>query len=105
MPDVNGTVASHKDPIIIEKIITLIGVIGSIINAMAAIVLPKYIIDNKYFFEKFLPKAPAPIDPIILNRPITAIANAPSVAVELHTTLIKLSCEIGLLASAINAGK
>ena len=40
MPDVNGTVASHKDPITIEKTTTDTGVIGSIINAIAAIVLP-----------------------------------------------------------------
>ena len=37
MPDVRGTVASHNDPITIEKTTTDVGVIGSIMNAIAAI--------------------------------------------------------------------
>ena len=40
MPDVRGTVASHKAPIIIENITTLSTVIGKIINAIEARVLP-----------------------------------------------------------------
>ena len=28
-PDVNGTVASHKDPMTIENIVTVIGVVGN----------------------------------------------------------------------------
>ena len=40
MPDVRGTVASHRDPITIEKTTTDVGVMGSIINAIAAKVLP-----------------------------------------------------------------
>jgi hypothetical protein len=41
IPEVRGTVASHKVPITTEKIITESGVIGNIINKMAAIVLHK----------------------------------------------------------------
>ena len=40
MPEVRGTVASHKEPIIIEKTTTDVGVIGSIMKRMAATVLP-----------------------------------------------------------------
>ena len=40
IPEVNGTVASHKDPITIENKTTEVGVIGNIINAIAAIVRP-----------------------------------------------------------------
>ena len=40
IPEVNGTVASHKDPITIENTTTDVGVIGNIINAIAAIVRP-----------------------------------------------------------------
>ena len=61
--------------------------------------------DNKYFLVKCLPIAPAVIDPIILNRPINAMERAPSDATELQTILIKLPWIIGLLASAIKAGK
>ena len=78
---------------------------GNIINAKAAKVLPVYIIDNRYFLEYLFPKAPAPIDPAILKKPIIAIDKAPNAAVELQTKLIKLFWGIGLLASAINAGK
>ena len=49
--------------------------------------------------------APAVIDPTILNNPIKAIDNAPKDATLLQITLIKLPCIIGLLASAMNAGK
>ena len=55
--------------------------------------------------EKFLPRAPAEIDPIILNKPMTAMDKAPREAVELHTKLIRLFFTIGELASAIRAGK
>ena len=41
IPEVRGTVASHKDPITMEKIATDVGVIGKIINKIAAIVLRK----------------------------------------------------------------
>ena len=40
IPEVKGTVASHSDPIIIENIATDVGVIGNIINNIAAMVLP-----------------------------------------------------------------
>ena len=40
IPAVRGTVASHKAPITIEKIITLIGVIGKSMKRIEAIVLP-----------------------------------------------------------------
>ena len=105
IPEVKGTVASHRDPMTIENITIEVGVIGNMINTIAAIVLPAYIIDNKYFFVKYFPIAPAAIDPIILKRPIKAIDNAPKEATELQTTLIKLPWIIGLLDSAIKAGK
>ena len=41
IPEVNGTVASHKAPITIENKATEIGVIGIKINIIAANVLPK----------------------------------------------------------------
>ena len=37
IPEVRGTVASHKEPITIENIKTDVGVIGNIINIIAAI--------------------------------------------------------------------
>ena len=40
IPEVKGTVASHKDHITIENTTTEVGVIGNIINAIAAIVRP-----------------------------------------------------------------
>ena len=49
--------------------------------------------------------APATIDPTILNNPIRAIDKAPKEEAELQTKLIKLPWIIGLLDSAINAGK
>ena len=40
-PEVRGTVASHNDPITMEKITTLSGVIGIMMNKAAAMVRPR----------------------------------------------------------------
>ena len=61
--------------------------------------------ESKYFLEKFFPRAPAVIDPRILNNPIIAIDKAPREVTELQTKLIKPPLTIGPLASAIKAGK
>ena len=39
-PEVSGTVASHSSPIVIEKVTTVSGVIGTIINITAINVRP-----------------------------------------------------------------
>ena len=55
-PEVNGTVASQSTPITIENTTTVVGVMGVIMKAVAAMVRPTYTTDSKYFFEYLLLK-------------------------------------------------
>ena len=51
-PLVRGTVASQREPMVTEKMITVSGVIGIKMKIAPINVRPRYIKESKYFFDK-----------------------------------------------------